>query len=165
MYPRPQRSTFNPYKTITYPTCIYASLCQFACIIDSNMSVPISEPVQDIVMSSYRTAFWTPVLFLKSLHFFWHVVICWNSDSFVEADDLNSFWRCFYPNNNNPRKLYKTNMRKSLLRTWSRTCACEFRQEVGKRFGAKRGNITKAFIEAIELWITQRAKYKTEKDT
>ena len=28
-----------------------------------------------------------------------------------------------------------------------------FRQEVGKRFGAKRGTITKAFIEAIELWI------------
>ena len=29
----------------------------------------------------------------------------------------------------------------------------KFRQEVGKRFGAKKGTITKAFIEAIELWI------------
>ena len=28
-----------------------------------------------------------------------------------------------------------------------------FRQEVGKRFGAKKGTITKAFIEAVELWI------------
>lgn len=29
----------------------------------------------------------------------------------------------------------------------------KFRMEVGRRFGAKKGNLTKAIIEAIELWI------------
>jgi hypothetical protein len=31
----------------------------------------------------------------------------------------------------------------------------KFRQEVGKRFGAKKGNLTKAFIEAVQLWIKE----------
>lgn len=30
-----------------------------------------------------------------------------------------------------------------------------FQREVGRRFGAKRGNIKSAFIEAIELWINK----------
>jgi len=29
----------------------------------------------------------------------------------------------------------------------------KFRKEVGKRLGAKRGNLKKAFIEAIKSWI------------
>jgi len=30
-----------------------------------------------------------------------------------------------------------------------------FRKEVGRRFGAKRGNLKKALVEAVELWIKQ----------
>lgn len=30
-----------------------------------------------------------------------------------------------------------------------------FRKEVGKRFGAKKGIISKAFKEAVELWLKQ----------
>lgn len=33
-----------------------------------------------------------------------------------------------------------------------------FRNEVGRRFGAKKGNLKKAFKEAVELWM------KTSKD-
>lgn len=32
----------------------------------------------------------------------------------------------------------------------------KFRKEVGKRFGAKRGSLSEAFREAVELWIEQR---------
>jgi hypothetical protein len=31
----------------------------------------------------------------------------------------------------------------------------KFRKEVGKRYGAKRGSLEKAFIEAVELWMHQ----------
>ena len=32
----------------------------------------------------------------------------------------------------------------------------KLRMEVGKRMGAKKGNLTDAFIEAIELWISNK---------
>jgi hypothetical protein len=32
----------------------------------------------------------------------------------------------------------------------------EFRQEVGKRFGAKKGNIKIAIEEAMKMWIDQK---------
>jgi hypothetical protein len=31
-----------------------------------------------------------------------------------------------------------------------------FRKEVGKRFGAKKGNLQEAVIEALELWLKQK---------
>jgi len=31
----------------------------------------------------------------------------------------------------------------------------KFRKEVGRRLGAKKGNIQKAFKEAVELWIAK----------
>ena len=38
----------------------------------------------------------------------------------------------------------------------------KFRKEVGRRFGAKKGVIRKALIEAIELWITKGKTKKLE---
>lgn len=35
-----------------------------------------------------------------------------------------------------------------------------FRQEVANRLGMKRGNLTKAGIEAIQLWIKSRVRRK-----
>ena len=35
-----------------------------------------------------------------------------------------------------------------------------FRNEVVRRFGAKRGNLKQAFIEAIELWM-KTSKHKS----
>jgi hypothetical protein len=31
----------------------------------------------------------------------------------------------------------------------------KFRREVGRRFGEKRGNLKKAMMEAIELWMKE----------
>ena len=39
----------------------------------------------------------------------------------------------------------------------------KFRREVGRRFGAKKGSLRKAIIEAIELWMKEsRAQVPTE---
>lgn len=32
----------------------------------------------------------------------------------------------------------------------------KFRKEVGRRLGAKRGSLSKAFAEAVELWMRKR---------
>lgn len=37
-----------------------------------------------------------------------------------------------------------------------------FRKEIGRRFGAKKGVIKKALIEAIELWISKGKVKKLE---
>lgn len=34
----------------------------------------------------------------------------------------------------------------------------KFREEVGKRFGAERGNLARATEEALELWIRTKVK-------
>jgi len=31
----------------------------------------------------------------------------------------------------------------------------KFRKEAGRRLGVKRGNLSKAFAEAVELWLKQ----------
>jgi len=35
-----------------------------------------------------------------------------------------------------------------------------FRMEVGRRFGAKKGSLGKAFVEAVELWIKTDPDHK-----
>jgi hypothetical protein len=41
----------------------------------------------------------------------------------------------------------------------------KFRREVGRRFGEKKGNLRKAVIEALELWIDHSPAKREEAET
>lgn len=40
----------------------------------------------------------------------------------------------------------------------------EFRMEITKRFGGRKGDLSKALEEAINLWVSQKAKIKSKSE-